>query len=75
MSKRHRHAHPCPSATKTPFVDEAAANEALEAIRFEYGRAPIGEKIPCRAYHCECGRWHLTSARLSHADIAKRLAG
>lgn len=74
MSKRHRHAHPCPTATKTAWPTQALAEEALEAIRAEHARAPIGEKIPVRAYRCECGAWHLTSARESYSEIAARLA-
>lgn len=74
MSKRHRHAHPCPTATKTAWSTPELAEEALEAIRAEHDRAPIGEKIPVRAYRCECGAWHLTSARESYTEIATRLA-
>lgn len=62
MSRRREKAHPCPTATKSSWPDEAAAVDALEHVAYEYSRAPVREKIPTRAYLCECGRWHLTSA-------------
>lgn len=74
MSARHRKAHPCPTATKTAFPDRVAAELALATIRAEYGRAPISDTIPKRAYRCECGKWHLTHFSESYADVAKRLA-
>lgn len=59
MSRRHRKGHPCPTAAKTPYSDRIAAELALARIVAEPG--PPREKMPVRAYRCECGRWHLTS--------------
>lgn len=59
MSKRHRNAHPCPTATKTSYGTEAEAVTALAYLREE----PVlpGHKKPQRAYRCVCKQWHLTS--------------
>jgi hypothetical protein len=67
MSKRHR--RPCPTATKTPFADRAAADLALAYIRSEVA-GPLKEKAPVRSYQCSCGKWHLTSQARAYADQA-----
>lgn len=59
MSRRRAKAHPCPTATKTGWGTEADAEDALASI-LEQGDA-WREKLPCRAYLCPCGKWHLTS--------------
>ncbi len=64
MSRRHRSAHPCPTATKTGYPDEAAADAAMHRLREEY--AHVDTKLPCRSYKCKCGRWHLTSQLLAY---------
>lgn len=64
MSKRHRRI--CPTATKTPFPDRAAADLALAQIKAERTRAPIGDTMPVRAYLCPCGKWHLTSKAVGY---------
>lgn len=60
MSRRREKAHPCPTATKTGWGTEADAEEALAVILEQ--RDAWREKLPCRAYLCPCGKWHLTSA-------------
>ena len=60
MSRRRAKAHPCPTATKTGWGTQALAEEALAVILEQPDE--WREKLPCRAYRCPCGRWHLTSA-------------
>lgn len=64
MSKRHRRI--CPRATKTAFPDRIAAELALVAIREAYGRNPVADSVPVRAYQCTCKKWHLTSQRMPY---------
>ena len=59
MSRRHEKAHPCPTAAKTGWGTEEAAEEALAVILEQ--RDAWREKLPCRVYLCPCGKWHLTS--------------
>lgn len=59
MSRRHRNAHPCPTASKIGYCDRIAADLAMARIRTESGHGRA--KLPVRSYRCECGRWHLTS--------------
>lgn len=59
MSRRHEKAHSCPTAAKTGWGTEEAAEEALAAILEQ--RDAWREKLPCRVYPCSCGKWHLTS--------------
>ena len=59
MSRRRAKARPCPTATKTGWGTEADAEEALAVILEQ--RDAWREKLPCRAYLCPCGKWHLTS--------------
>lgn len=63
MSRRHRRA--CPTATKSAFGDEAAAKLTLAWVR-QYGDPR--EKMPCRAYRCICGKWHLTSQAMAYRE-------
>lgn len=72
MSKRRQHARPCPTATKTPFRDRIAAESAIARIRAEDN--PLRVKLPCRAYRCECGAWHMTSRERSEDDRGYRVA-
>lgn len=63
MSRRYRHGARSPRrdrvCVKRPFVDEAAAAAALEAMRGAPVR--ITGQMPIRAYACKtCGWWHLT---------------
>lgn len=67
MSKRYGR-RPCPHPMKTPFGDQAHADLALAAILDAHNRAPIAERVPVRSYECQCGKWHLTSQRMSYAD-------
>lgn len=59
MSRRHRKAHPCPTAAKIGYSDRIAADLAMARILNSGG--PERGKLPVRSYRCECGRWHLTS--------------
>lgn len=49
---------PCPTPTKRKYRDEITAKIHLGNIT-RYGEAR--EKMPVRAYACECGKWHLSS--------------
>lgn len=46
----HKLAHP------TPWQADAALGKAWRRGRNTH--------LPCRAYHCQCGAWHLTSQPL-----------
>lgn len=61
MSKRRQNARPCPTATKQSYGSEGDALAALAEIRAGRGDRPEREKMPVRAYRCECARWHVTS--------------
>lgn len=67
MSRRHRNAHPCPTALKVGYGTRDEAEAALAEVQrlAERGRTAThsGEKVPVRAYWCACARWHLTSRR------------
>lgn len=67
MSKRFAKAHPCPTATKSAFPDQAAAEAALRYLADLPPRELDGPR-PVRAYRCECGAWHLTSSQIAYAD-------
>lgn len=73
MSKRHRHATPCPTATKTAYSTEAFATQALAWLRTVPPQELDGPR-PVRAYRCTCGDWHLTSRAESYADTAARMS-
>lgn len=67
MSRRFAKAHPCPTATKTPFPDEESADEAIRYV----GTFPPREldgPMPRRSYRCACGAWHLTSSEIAYSD-------
>lgn len=67
MSRRHAKAHPCPTATKTPFGDQAAAETALAYLATVPPRELDGPR-PVRSYRCACGAWHLTSSRVPYEN-------
>lgn len=50
----------CPTPTKRSYRDEIAAKLSMSNIA-HYGEQR--DRMPVRAYQCECGRWHLTSKR------------
>lgn len=58
----------CPTASKTPWGTEAAAEEALAWILEQ--QDAWREKLPCRVYRCECGAWHLTSLPADGPPVA-----
>lgn len=72
MSKRHRHAKPCPTPTKTPFGSQVATDLAIARIRAE--DSPNRVTLPCRSYRCPCGKWHMTSRSRSYDEIAAEQA-
>lgn len=51
---------PCPSKGKRRFHDQAEAEASLSTIWKRGSRDGPGT-LPCRAYLCVCGYWHLTS--------------
>lgn len=67
MSKRHRSAHPCPTATKSAWPDQASANAALAYLASIPPRELDGPR-PVRSYRCACGAWHLTSSRIAYSE-------
>ena len=67
MSRRFAKAHPCPTATKSSFPDQASADEAIAYLQAQPPRSVDGP-VPVRAYRCECGSFHLTSQRLAYED-------
>lgn len=69
MSRRFAKAHPCPTATKSSWPDQASADAALAYLATQPAAEFDGVK-PARSYRCECGSWHLTSSRISYADRA-----
>lgn len=70
MSRRFSKAHPCQTATKAAYPSREIAEDALTRIRTGVTRDER-DKLPERAYRCECGAWHLTSEKppLAH-DLA-----
>ncbi len=52
---------PCPSKGKRKFPDRETAEASLTTIWRNAGRHGPGGRLPCRAYLCRCGNWHLTS--------------
>lgn len=56
----------CPHPRKAAYRTEAEANTAMLRV---WQKAPE-QKVPLRAYECECGRWHLTS-KVHHDDVSE----
>jgi hypothetical protein len=59
----------CPTPRKIPYPSHQSAENALTKT----WRNPRngGQKLPIRAYECECKHWHLTSQPLHQgADAA-----
>lgn len=50
----------CPTPHKVGHPSRMQAEQAL-ARAWRTGR---NSHLPCRAYHCRCGLWHLTSQPL-----------
>lgn len=67
MSRRHAKAHPCPTATKSGWPDQASAEEALAYLRSQPPLSLDGPR-PVRTYRCECGQWHLTSSAIPYSE-------
>lgn len=54
----------CPYKGKRRFPNRREAEAALTTI-WRHGWKRPGP-MPCRAYECKCGRWHLTSEDRHH---------
>lgn len=67
MSRRFAKAHPCPTATKTRWPDEATAEAAL-AYLSQQPPLSLDGPVPRRSYQCACGGWHLTSSVIPYAN-------
>ena len=51
---------PCPSKGKRKFKTRREAEASLTTI-WRHGSRNGPGPLPCRAYLCRCGHWHLTS--------------
>lgn len=72
MSKRHRHATPCPTATKASYSTQEFAEAALASLQ-DVPTFELDGPRPRRVYRCACGRWHMTSRSESYAAIGERI--
>ena len=62
---------PCPNKGKRKFTTLDQAEASLTTI-WRHGRRNGPGPLPCRAYLCRCGNWHLTSRPY---DYLRLLAG
>lgn len=54
---------------KTSYANEGAANDDILRIQAKSKR----NKVPQRAYLCDCGKWHLTSQSINWIDRINKL--
>lgn len=62
---------PCPSKGKRKFPNRETAERTLHNI-WRSGHKLGPGSMPCRAYECRCGNWHLTS---KPRDYLRALSG
>lgn len=60
MNARHARSV-CPTPSKQSYADEQIATAALHEVRSRVDLNLVAIRLPVRAYHCSCRRWHLTS--------------
>lgn len=56
----------CPTPTKRSYKSEQAALEGMRS----FWATRRGVRMPCRAYKCECNKWHTTSKPLRESRRA-----